>query len=142
MPALAGPLAGEGARYLLASAVAFAVDFSVYSGLIRLAGVAYLVAAPIGFLLGLCVIYALSVRWVFLHRSLRNARVEFAVFAAIGLAGLALNQVVIYAGVEWAVLPYEAAKLVSAAIGVCFNFLCRKALLFSRRGRQAENRGQ
>jgi putative flippase GtrA len=133
VPPLAAALAGEGARYLLASAVAFAVDFGVYVGLIRLAGVDYLVAAPVGFALGLCVVYALSVRWVFRHRSVANARLEFGVFAIIGVAGLALNQLVVYAGVEWAALPYEAAKLVSAAIGVGFNFLCRKVLLFSRR---------
>jgi putative flippase GtrA len=142
VPPVAGVLAGEGARYLLASGVAFAVDFGAYSGLIRLGGVDYLVAAPIGFTLGLVVVYALSVRWVFRHRSVADARLEFTIFAAIGLAGLGLNQLVIYAGVERAALPYEAAKLVSAAIGVCFNFFCRKVLLFSRRGRPAENRGQ
>jgi putative flippase GtrA len=133
VPPIAGALAGEGARYLLASGVAFAVDFGVYTGLIRLAGVAYLIAAPVGFSLGLVVVYALSVRWVFRHRSLADARLEFTIFTVIGLAGLALNQLVIYAGVEWAGLAPEAAKLVSAAIGVCFNFLCRKLLLFSRR---------
>ena len=45
----------EGLRYLAASALALAVDFGSYSGLIRLAGIDYMVAAPIGFLLGLAV---------------------------------------------------------------------------------------
>jgi len=125
-------VAGEGSRYLAASAVALAVDFTAYVALIRLASVAYLVAAPIGFALGLAAIYALSVRWVFAHRRLADARVEFVVFASIGIAGMALNQVVIFGGVEQLALSYEMAKMVSAAVVFCFNFGLRKLLLFTR----------
>jgi len=125
-------VAGEGSRYLAASALALALDFTAYVALIRLADVAYLVAAPIGFALGLAVVYALSVRWVFAHRRLADARVEFLVFASIGLAGIALNQLVIYAGVEQLSLSPEMAKIVSAAVVFCFNFGLRKLLLFSR----------
>ena len=124
--------ATEGARYLGASAAALAVDFGTYSGLIRLGGVDYLVAAPIGFALGLATIYALSVRWVFRHRRLKDARAEFALFALLGLAGLAINQGIIYAGVEWFALAYEVAKLASAGVVFCFNFGSRKLLLFTR----------
>jgi putative flippase GtrA len=124
--------ADESARYFAASALALGVDFGVYSGLIRLAGVNYLVAAPIGFSLGLAVIYALSVRWVFRHRRLRDARAEFALFAGLGIAGLGLNQVVIYAGVALAGLSPYVAKVASAATVFCFNFGSRKLLLFTR----------
>lgn len=124
--------AHEGARYLGAAALALAVDIGAYSALIRLAGVHYLAAAPIGFTLGLAVVYALSVRWVFRHRRLKSARAEFALFALIGLAGLAVNQGMIYAGVEWLALGYEPAKLLSAGVVFCFNFGARKLLLFTR----------
>jgi putative flippase GtrA len=124
--------AGEGSRYLAASALALAIDFTVYVALIRLGDVAYLVAAPIGFALGLAAVYALSVRWVFRHRRLADARVEFLVFASIGLAGIALNQAAIYAGVERFSLSYELAKMASATVVFCFNFGLRKLLLFTR----------
>ena len=88
--------------------------------------------SPIGFALGLAAVYALSVRWVFRHRRLADARVEFLVFTSIGLAGMALNQLVIYAGVEHLSLSYEMAKMVSAAVVFCFNFGLRKLLLFTR----------
>jgi len=123
---------GEGTRYVAASAAALAVDFSVYAGLVRLASVDYLVAAPAGFALGLATIYVLSVRWVFGARRLADPRLEFAVFASIGLGGMALNQLVIYAGVEAGALSYESAKLVSAGVVFCFNFALRKLLLFTR----------
>lgn len=125
-------LAAEASRYLAAAGLALAVDFGAYVGLIRLLSVHYLAAAPIGFSLGLALMYALSVRWVFRERRLADARVEFAVFAAIGVAGLALNQLVIYVGVEQISLGYETAKLLSAAIVFGFNFGCRKLMLFTR----------
>lgn len=124
---------GEGARYLVAGAAALALDFSCYVALIRLAGVHYLVAAPVGFALGLALVYLLSIRWVFPVRRLTDARIEFAVFALIGFAGMALNQAIIYAGVEGLRLAYEPAKLLSAATVFLFNFGCRKLLLFTRR---------
>ncbi|HUK05583.1 MAG TPA: GtrA family protein [Burkholderiales bacterium] len=126
-------IAHEGARYLGAGAFALAVDTGIYSGLIRLAGVHYLVAAPIGFGVGLAIVYALSVRWVFRHRRLKDdARAEFTLFALLGIAGLAINQGIIYAGVEWLALGYEPAKLLSAGVVFCFNFGSRKLLLFTR----------
>jgi putative flippase GtrA len=124
--------AGEGARYLAAGAGAFAVDFTLYAGLIRVAGVHYLVAAPFGFAAGLGIIYVLSIRWIFAARRLSDARTEFLVFAAIGVAGMAVNELIIYAGVERSALSYEAAKLVSAAVVFGFNFITRKLVLFTR----------
>jgi putative flippase GtrA len=123
---------GEGTRYFTASAAALAVDFGLYAALVRLASVDYLIAAPVGFALGLATIYLLSVRWVFGARRLADARLEFAVFASIGLAGMALNQLVIYVGVEAWSLSYELAKLASAGVVFCFNFALRKLLLFTR----------
>lgn len=125
--------AREGVRYLAASAAALALDFGVYSGLIRLAGVHYLAAGAIGFCLGLVAVYVLSTRWVFAHRRVADRRAEFAVFAGLGLAGLSLNQGILYVGVEWVALGFEAAKAVAAALGFCFNFGSRKLLLFTRR---------
>jgi len=125
-------VADESVRYLAASTLALAVDFGLYSGLIRLAGVDYLVAAPIGFAAGLATIYAVSIRWVFRHRRLQSAHAEFALFAMIGLAGMALNQGVVWAGVEKLQLSYELAKVLSAGTVFGFNFVSRKLLLFTR----------
>ncbi len=125
-------IADEGVRYFGASALALAIDFGTYSGLIRLGGVDYLVAAPIGFALGLATIYTLSIRWVFRQRRLKDARAEFTLFAMLGLAGMALNQLIVFSGVEWLALSYELAKVLSAGAVFCFNFVSRKLLLFTR----------
>ena len=125
-------IAQEGIRYFGAAAFALVIDLATLSGLIHIAGVHYLLAAPIGFALGLALIYLLSVRWVFDERRLANPRVEFAVFALIGLAGMGINELVIYAGVEQFALGPEQAKLPSAALVFSFNFATRKLLLFTR----------
>ncbi len=133
MTLAAGGVMQEGVRYVAASAAALALDFGTYSGLIRLAGVHYLVAGAIGFSLGLGLVYVLSTRWVFAFRRVDDRRAEFAVFAGLGVAGLALNQAILYAAVEWLRLGYEMAKAVAAILGFGFNFGTRKLLLFTRR---------
>lgn len=125
-------IAHEGARYLAASALALAVDSATFIGLHRLTSLDYRIAAPIGFSLGLALIYALSIRWVFGHRRLKDVRAEFVLFAALGLAGLALNQAIITIGMEFLNFPDWAAKIASAGIVFCFNFGSRKLLLFTR----------
>jgi putative flippase GtrA len=125
-------IAKEGVRYFGASALALAIDLATYSGLIYIVGVHYLVAAPVGFALGLALVYLLSVRWVFAERRLADRRVEFTVFALIGLAGMGINELVIYAGVDRFALAPVPAKLVSAGLVFSFNFATRKLLLFTR----------
>lgn len=127
-----GRAADEGVRYLFASAFALAIDFGLYVGLIRLAEVHYLIAAPLGFACGLAAAYLLSVSWVFRYRRLADWRAEFALFALVGLVGMALNQGIIYAAVQWMPGSYEIAKLISAGMVFCFNFISRKLLLFTR----------
>lgn len=122
----------EGSRYLIASAAALALDAGVYLMLIRLAGIHYLAAAPAGFVMGVVMIYVLSIRWVFRERRLTHARSEFAVFAFIGAVGLLFNEAVIYVAVENLSLSYEYAKALSAAIIFGLNFISRKLILFTR----------
>ena len=134
-PGIAGlrDTASELARYFVASAVAFAVDAGTYIALIRLGGVHYLWAAPGGFILGVVTIYVLSTRWVFQQRRLADPRAEFVIFVLVGVAGLLLNELVIYVCVARLALSYELAKLASAATVFSANFIARKLLLFTRR---------
>lgn len=121
----------EAIRYFAASAVALAVDAGSYIAMIRLGGVHYLIAGLVGFLLGLVTIYVLSVRWVFRQRRLAGRRSEFVIFALIGVFGLLINELVLYVCVAWLSFAPELAKLISAGIVFCCNFLGRKLLLFT-----------
>jgi len=129
---LRGFPASEFLRYFAASALGLAVDFGLYVGLTRLAGWHYLASAAAGFCAGLITVYLLSILWVFAVRRLRSSAQEFGLFATIGLAGLVLTELVLYACTDMAGLDYRVSKIVAAGLVFLFNFGCRKALLFSR----------
>jgi len=120
-------------RYCVVGGMAFGVDFLALFLLADYAGVHYLVAACMAYLLGMVVNYLISVRWVFDFRRVRQWEREFAIFFVIGIAGLILNGLIIALLVEGFGAPYLAGKLVAAALILFFNFGMRKTLLFSAR---------
>lgn len=122
-------------RYLVASALALGADFGLYAGAMRL-GASYPVAACIGFCAGLALAYVLSVRWAFEVRTMRDARIEFAVFAGVGLAGLLLTESLLWLAIGELGLNALVAKIGAAGCVFLFNFSVRKALLFSPALRQ------
>jgi putative flippase GtrA len=68
---------------------------------------------------------------VFRRRKLAGkAPVEFSAFIAIGLAGLALNDLIIYVAVDRFALALLAAKLIAAGASFLFNYTARKLALF------------
>lgn len=119
-------------RYFVCSALALAVDASVYWLCLRL-GAVYQGAAVAGFVGGVSTAYILSVRWAFRRRSIANAQVEFLIFLGIGVGGLGLTEALLWLQISLFGLGPMVAKLV-AAIGVfVFNFGARKLVLFSAR---------
>ena len=125
-------LAGEFARYFAAGLAALGVDFALYVGLTELAGWHYLVSATAAFCAGLATVYFFSIRWVFRERRIERNSHEFVLFAAIGIAGLALTAGVLYALTDIFGLDYRLSKIASAALVFMFNFGCRKFFLFRR----------
>ncbi|MCX7168289.1 MAG: GtrA family protein [Rhodocyclales bacterium] len=119
----------EFGAYFLASLLALAIDLAVLLLLARV--VHYLVAATAGFCTGAAVSYLLSTRLVFARRRLAHREgVEAILFTLIGVAGLALNNGVIFAMVEGVAAPLALAKLAAAVLTFLFNYLLRKRLLF------------
>src|SRR5882757_8822551 len=74
----------EGLRYAAVSACAFFVDITILFVLVHYFSWWYLGAATVSFLAGLLLGYALSVTLVFKYRRLKDPRLEFASFTAIG----------------------------------------------------------
>ncbi|HEY8361223.1 MAG TPA: GtrA family protein [Ramlibacter sp.] len=126
-----GRLVREFVRYFGCSAVALGVDAGLFALGLRL-GIAYPLAAAVGFIAGLWVAYTLSVRFVFGERRLRDERAEFVVFAAVGVCGLLLTELLLWALVGHAQWHPGYAKLATAGAVFCFNFGARKALLFTK----------
>ena len=119
-------------RYLFVGGLAFAVDYGTLLLLKEVAGFHYLLANSVSFLFGLATNYALSVRWVFASRKLGNRYVEFLVFAAIGLVGLGVNDLVMWACTDRLGVDYRLSKLAAAGVALFWNFFARKLALFRR----------
>jgi putative flippase GtrA len=119
----------ELARYLVASAIALGVDTGLYALGLRL-HFGYPLAAILGFLGGLAVAYLISVRWAFRTRRLGDARIEFVVFAAIGVLGLLLTESLLWLQIDVLAFGPMPAKLAASCGVFLFNFGARKFLLF------------
>jgi putative flippase GtrA len=119
----------ELARYFVASAIALGVDTGLYALGLRL-HFGYPLAAILGFLGGLAVAYLISVRWAFRTRRLGNARIEFVVFAAIGVLGLLLTESLLWLQIDVLAFGPLPAKLAASCGVFFFNFGARKFVLF------------
>jgi putative flippase GtrA len=116
-------------RYFLCSALALGVDLTVFSLAISY-DIGWATAAAGGFTFGLLVAYFLSIRFAFAHRSMSDARLEFALFALSGILGLALTQLVLWVMIVQLEAQVHASKLLAAGFVFVFNFTVRKLLLF------------
>jgi putative flippase GtrA len=128
----------ESLVYALGSAAGFAVDVGLLAILVEFGGLHYLLAATISFLAGTSIVYWVSIRHAFTHRSVADARREFLIFAAIGLGGITVNLGVMAGLVEGLDVHYLVAKFAAAGLSFCVNFGLRRWILFLPRAETAE----
>jgi len=123
-------LTGQALRYLVVGLVALGVDVTLLVLLTESAGLHYLLSAALAFLCGLIVNYVLSIAWVFKYRSMSDKRVEFVVFAMVGIAGLGLLELMMWSMTELAGVNYLISKAGATVLVFSWNFLGRRFLLF------------
>jgi putative flippase GtrA len=116
-------------RYGFVSTVALAVDFGGLVALKQYGHMNYLVAASISFLAGLAVNYFLSVVWVF-HGSRLKKSHEIVLFAAIGLVGLGLTDLILWILTSGLGLFYVLSKAIATILVYFWNFGARKKYIF------------
>ena len=129
--AISQQLGEEFFRYLAVSAGGLVVDLALLIWFTESVGLSYLWSAAIGFVAGAGVVYWLSVTWVFRYRRLRDKpAAELGLFLAIGLVGLGLNEVVLFAVTEGVGVHYLVSKVFAVGTVFMWNFAARKCLLF------------
>lgn len=115
------------------SVAALAVDYCLLIFLTEYVGLYYLVSASISFLAGMLLVYVTSISFIFDERRLTSTSLELTGFVAIGVAGLVLNGLLLWAITSGTPLGYQLAKLPTAGIMFLFNYVARRHLLFSSR---------
>lgn len=123
-------LIGQLFRYAIVGGISFVVDYGSLWLLTEKAGLPYLWSAAIAFILGLICNYLLSTAWVFGESRIKNAWGEFLAFAIIGVIGLGLNELIMYACTDGLGFHYMLSKIVSTGIVFFWNFLARRFLVF------------
>jgi putative flippase GtrA len=113
------------------SVAALAVDYGLLIFLTETVGLYYLVSATITFLVGMLLVYVSSVGFIFGERRLNNRSLELTSFALIGVAGLVLNGLLLWAITTGTPLGYQLAKLPTAGLVFLFNYIARRNLLFT-----------
>lgn len=126
-------LAGQFLRYLVTGGLAFVVDFGLFALCLYVCGWHYLLANLVGLVAGLVLNYAMSIVWVFTacNRTLEKQKtVEFILFALVGIAGVGINQLLMYLMVDGLSLNEMLSKMVAAVLVLMWNFGARKLMLF------------
>lgn len=117
-------------KYIFVGGAAFIAD----AGTLWILGryIHYLLAAAAAFIIGLAVNFFLSKIFVFKEKQ-KNAALEFAAYALIGVIGLGITEILMYLFTEKLDLYYMFSKIIVAAIVLVYNFAARKFILYRRK---------
>lgn len=118
-------------RYFVCSVLSLVLDIGAFSISIRFFGISWVYAACIGFLIGSTVAYLGSIFWVFQSRRMApHQGMEFFLFVAIGVCGLALCEFLLWLGITVMGYSPELTRAFASVATFLFNFLVRKIALF------------
>ena len=123
-------------RYSAASALALALDFTVYL-VLTTGDMKPVLAGVLGYGAGLVLHFLLSSRFVFNATAANNAQTRlFGKFALSGLAGIATTAIVMALATDLAGLPGLPAKVLAAATSFVFVYWLRCTMVFGAPRRQ------
>ena len=129
-------LMGQFLRYILTGGIAFFSDFAFFALCLYVLNWHYLVANLVALVVGLVLNYVLSILWVFTacKRFFKKRKIlEFSLFALVGVAGVGLNQLLMYLMIGVLGVNEIVAKMAAAAIVLMWNFGGRKLMLFRKK---------
>jgi putative flippase GtrA len=117
-------------RYFGSSGVAFLIDLSLLYIITEYFGVHYLISNIIASVTAMTSNYLISVMWVFSRRSLNSRTAEFTIFMLTGVAGIGLNQLLLWLFTDVVGIYYMISKFIAAVVGYLSKFFVRRGLLF------------
>ena len=116
-------------KFGVVGVIAFIIDYGLLALLTEVFGVNYLVSATISFTASVIFNYLASMRYVFTHKEGMSRRREFVIFVALSAAGLVINNLCMWAGVELLGVHYLITKIGATFIVMVWNFVTRKIFL-------------
>lgn len=105
-----------------------ALDFCIYTTLVQIVGLPYLLANCISVLAGISTSFCLNRNFNFKVKD--HTKRRFAIFLTVGLCGLLLSNVILYICIDEMRLNKLVSKGLSIILVVLFQFLANKMLTF------------
>ena len=118
-------------KFGVVGVIAFLIDYGLLAFCTEILHVNYLVSATISFTVSVVFNYVASMRYVFTHKEGLSRRKEFVIFVALSVAGLIINNAIMWAGVELLGIHYLIVKIFATAVVMVWNFVTRKVFLDS-----------
>lgn len=128
-PAGMRPLVAQFAKFLVVGGISFSLDYGLFVILYNVFGVYYILSSTISFATSVVLNYVLSRKYVFEIREDRSVAREFAFYAVLNVIALFLNQVILYASVDYLSFSPPVGKIIATAVVLVYNFVSRKLLL-------------
>lgn len=116
-------------KFGVVGAIATAIDFGVMVALTEFAGWDPVLSAGVSFVVSLVFNYVASMRFVFERRNDLSRAQEFAIFVVLSLVGLAINEVLMWIGVNVLSVSYVVVKVGATCVVMLWNFASRKQWL-------------
>ena len=116
-------------KFGLVGTLCFCIDYGLMVFLTEAAVLEYFAASAVSFIASVVVNYILSMRFVFKGKDELNKFQEMAIFVALSIVGLALNQMIMWIAVEFFCVFYAVAKIFSTMLVTVYNFISRKLFL-------------
>lgn len=116
-------------KFGIVGVIAFVIDYGGLVFFTEVCGIDYLISATLSFTISVIFNYLASMRYVFTHKEGLSKRREFVIFVLLSVAGLILNDVFMWAGVELLGVDYRITKLIATALVMVWNFVTRKIFL-------------
>ncbi len=120
-------------RYSFVAIVAFVIDFGLLYLFTQYFLIYYLLSATLSFLISLLFNYLLSKYWAFVGNEGRSRMIEISGFLLIGLVGLILNDIIIFASTQILGVYYLYSKLIAIVIVFFWSFLSRRYIIFYKK---------
>lgn len=110
---------------------AFVADwFTLF--LLGLVSVHYLLAAPVGFVVGLLVNFLLAKLIVFKEDAKVDKKTEFIIYTLIGVVGLLFTEGLMFVFTEWLKFHPLISKVFAAGIVLIWNYVAKKFILYKK----------
>ena len=106
------------------------LDFCVYTFLVRIVGMNYLLANCISVVVGITTSFTLNRKYNFkvIDRTIRR----FAIFFTVGICGMLLSNLILYVCIEKLMMDSIVSKLLSIVFVVLIQFLINKFVTFKK----------